>query len=111
MKINKISMTESRICVLTMIGGIDVIGELIGPEPESLSAELRHPTVLRIDPQGQMTMNPVLKSTNILAGESVQLNMAAVMWISEPSPMLLGAYKQQLSPIILPKTAEARLNQ
>jgi hypothetical protein len=88
-----------RICVLAMIDGMNVMGELIMPD-ERPSAELRQPCILQLM-NGQLGFHQILRN-GLLSGDSVDVNMRAVKWISSPSPTLLGAYRAAVSGIVMP---------
>jgi hypothetical protein len=92
-------MNTKRICVLTMIGGVDVIGELT--EPPYGQSRLAHPCLMQRN-GSTVGITPILGATNILSGESVDINMATVMWIAEPSAVLLAAWESNRSGIIRP---------
>jgi hypothetical protein len=91
--------STKRVCVLTMIGGVDVIGELA--KPPYGQATLTHPCLMQRN-GATVGITPILGATNILSGDSVDINMATVMWVSEPSSVLLAAWESNRSGIIRP---------
>jgi hypothetical protein len=93
-------------CGVTMVGGIDIVGELEDPNDANF-AELQHPYLLQfeIDKRTGLRTNtvnvsPMLKGSKILAGISIMVNMKNVLWLFEPSMMVSAEYQRQRTGII-----------
>lgn len=92
-------MAESyRLCIVTMIGAIDLVGELrdFGEDFRKLS----HPYLLRMQSQTQCQLVPMLKGSNIYSGISIMLRVSSILWIAEPSQLVVEAYSAARSGIV-----------
>lgn len=99
-----------RFCIVTMIGGVDIIGDLIGElSGDSDWIEIEHPCGFQIRPPN-ITVNNMMRNSPILAGNSIMLNKRTIMWISEPNSKLLSVYQSERSGILIAHPKAGGLN-
>jgi hypothetical protein len=92
--------------VVTMIGAIDLIGELNAMSDGSdFFVELKHPHFLRMTSPTQCTLAPMLKGSQILSGTSIMVNLRNTLWICEPSKRVLDEYTCARSGILKATTS------
>ena len=85
-----------RLCVVTMVGGTDLIGELVFCQG---GAMLERPFLLQR--QGQNLGLFDMMKNGVFSGQSIELNMISCLWVAEPSEAIAKAYKAQRSGILL----------
>jgi hypothetical protein len=93
-------MTKIKTYVVTMVGGIDLVGELSEPTGRTDFCQLEHPYFLRMQTPTQCNLVPMLKNSNILAGTSIMVNLKNVLWICDPSQRVAEEYSTARSGII-----------
>jgi hypothetical protein len=98
---------KKRLCVLTMIGGIDVIGELDTGTP---ATRFYRPCLVKLQPPSNLQLVDLLRGP-FMAGEFLEVNMAAVLWISEPSRQISSAYQSMRAGLLLPGAQPEGMNQ
>lgn len=81
-----------KIVVLSMVNGMDVVGELKGDPQDSGLVPLYHPCLIQIRPPA-CSLTPILRGSPLLDGAFSLVNMRAVMWINEPSDKIRQAYQ------------------
>jgi hypothetical protein len=96
---------SKRLVVLSMIGGVDLIGELL----EIPVARLERPCVIQrqANKPANITLFDILKG-GIVAGDSIEVNLQAVLWLAEPSLQVANAYRSLRSMIIIPGAGEPK---
>lgn len=81
-----------RLCVIAMIGGIDLIGEL-DVDMGGDVARLYRPSRVRMPNPNQVQLIDMLRNSPCLTGIFIELNMLSVLWIAEPNHTLSSAYQ------------------
>lgn len=89
-----------QICVITMIGPFDIIGELKS-EVGSDEAKLFHPCMLHPQQDGKVALRDMTRGNAIVTGDHILLNMRCVLWVSEPSSALHSAYQAQRAGLVV----------
>lgn len=93
---------SKRLCVITMIGPIDILGDLVGELTDASDwVEVEHPCTLQMQPPNNLVINNMLRNSPVITGKSIMLNKRAIMWISEPKQQLLSPYQAQRSGILI----------
>lgn len=103
-------MKTKRLCVVTMIGGFDLIGDLVTNEGDDQTMlKLERPYTVRVEPmQGQpvkVILRDMVQGITVIQGDSIVLNMRSVLWIAEPTKDLSSAYQAQRSGLLMPEQA------
>ena len=92
---------QKRLCIVTMVGGVDLIGELIVSRSVEDTSRLERPFMLqRQQPSGNLVLIDMMK-TGVFSGDSIELNMISVLWIAAPSDAIAKAYKATRSGLLL----------
>src|SRR4029077_1744660 len=102
------TMTK-KICIITMIGGTDIIGELEAGDGDT--AALWRPCLLRFNPPNNMQLVELLRGSPFFTGEYLELNMRAVQWVGQPAKEVAAAYRNIKSGLVLPLAQPAARNQ
>jgi hypothetical protein len=100
-----------KVFIVTMVGGIDVIGEMADPLVSSGWAKLSHPYLLQMQSPNNLCLRPMLRGSTILSGDHCLINMQNVMWINEPARELLKTYQMDRAGIVTPPMSAIALNQ
>ena len=93
-----------QLCIVTMIGPFDLIGDLVTEGLGGLGephATLEHPCMLHPMQDGKVNIRNMTRGSGIIQGDSIVLNMRSVLWISEPSSSLRSAYQAQRAGIVV----------
>jgi hypothetical protein len=108
---------SKKICIVTMVNGNDIIGELdtIGKDCVSDFAALWRPCIVRFTPPtpqspASIQLHELLRGSPFLAGEYVELNLRAVQWIGKAPKELAAAYLRVRSGLIVPPPADVAVN-
>lgn len=99
-----------RLCILTMINGTDVMGDLIGDPYTQKWATIEHPCLLQLRPPNNVVLNDLLKNSPALSGTSIMINMNNVQWIVEPSSQLLSHYQATRAGLIIDGSTAPHMN-
>jgi hypothetical protein len=89
-----------RLCIVTMIGGHDLIGDLIFSSNVVDTSRLERPAMLQRRPDGSLNLFDMMKN-GIFSGNSIELNMISVLWIADPSEAIAKAYRAMRSGLVL----------
>jgi hypothetical protein len=89
-----------KLRVVTMIGGLDLIGELL-PDGSGNLAMLEHPCLIQRQSATNLTLLDLLK-TGVLDGTYIELNLGAVLWTGAPTKQLKDAYQSHRVGLLLP---------
>jgi hypothetical protein len=98
-------MKGTKVCIVTMIGPLDIIGGLatdVEPNVETIFATLRHPCTLQVRPPN-IVLQDMTRGSAVIGGDSILINMRAVLYISEPATALLSAYQGHCAGILVPQ--------
>jgi hypothetical protein len=97
-------MKIRRLCIVTMIGGVDLVGDLVTAESDEQTAnfmKLEHPCSLQR--QGsQVILGSMTRQSPVISGNSIVINMRSVLWISEPNQAVSSAWQAQRAGLIVP---------
>ena len=93
----EIMMTTKRLCVVTMVGGFDLIGDLC----EDTGLIERPFTIHR---QGSNLALSDMMKNGVFSGDYIRLNMDNVIWTGTPSEAIAKAYKATRSGLVLQGT-------
>ena len=93
-----------KLCLITLIGGTDIIGELEHMGTDEWTT-LWRPCVVQFTAPNNVQIRELLRNTPFLTGEYVELNMRAVQWIGQPEKALAAAYHRIKSGVIIPSEA------
>lgn len=100
-----------RLCIVTMINGLDLIGDLVGElTGDGDWIEIEHPCTLQIQPPNNLIINNLLRNSPILTGNSLMLNKRAIMWIAEPKSAILSPYQAQRAGLVIAQPKAAMVN-
>lgn len=102
-------MTSKRLCLITLIGGTDIIGDLEYPI-DSDTATLWRPCRVQFHPPNNIELLELLRNSPFMTGEHLELHLRAVQWIGQPAKELAAAYMRIKTGVIIPAEA-ARANQ
>jgi hypothetical protein len=94
--------------VVTMIGGLDLIGEML-PDNDGNTAKLHHPCLIQRQSPTNCVLTDLL-NTGVLAGSSIEINLGAVLWTGAPTKHLASAYQSQRAGLLMPGPAAMRVN-
>lgn len=103
-------METKRLCILSMSNGSEVMGDLVATD-EPDWARLERPCVLQMQAPNNLVLRDMLRGNQALSGDSVMVNLRAVMWIVEPSRELLSAYQAQRAGLLVANSAVVGVNQ
>jgi hypothetical protein len=94
-----------EIRVVTIVGGIDIVGEIVDNPPDTGWEIVRQPFLLLLQGQ-QMVLKPMLCEPNdnkcIIAGEYATINMRNVLWINPPTNTLKKTYDAARVGLVIP---------
>jgi hypothetical protein len=96
-------------CIVTMIGGIDVLGELPEQWPSSGFVAFKSPVRFGINREMQKFE---IVPMPVMNGDHIVINMAAVLWVIDPPKALVDAYRLRRAGLTLPdKPLALRVNE
>ena len=99
-----------KIVVITMVGGLDVIGELES-EPRDMDVlKLGFPCVIQMPKPNTVGIHPLLRGSPVYAGTYVMINMRNVMWINDPADALRKAYQASRAGLAVPEKFPVEVN-
>ena len=99
-----------KIVVITMISGLDVIGELEGEPRDTGFLKLRFPCVIQMPKPNTVGIHPLLRGSAVYAGSYAMVNMRAVMWVNDPADALRKAYQANRAGLAVPEKFPVELN-
>lgn len=99
-----------KIVVLTMMSGLDVIGELEGEPSDTGFQKLEFPCVIQMPKPNAVGIHPLLRGSAVYAGSYLIVNMRAVMWVNDPAASLRQAYQMSRARLVIPEKFPVELN-
>src|SRR5271156_1894923 len=109
MKVVPANSEQKLVCrVVTFIGGIDVIGEIIEAPTDAGWAHLWHPFLLATQQSGQLGLRSLLCEPKdikcVISGKYAKINMRNVIWINPPTNTLETIYQAARAGLVIPST-------
>ena len=98
-----------KIVVITMLSGLDVIGELEGEPRDTGFLKLRFPCVIQMSKPNTIGIHPLRRSA-VYAGSNTMVNMRTVMWVNDPADALRKAYQANRAGLAVPEKFPVELN-
>ena len=95
-------MKIKRLCVVTMIGPFDLIGDLGEIDEHTGLATLERPCMIHPQQGSNMILRDMTRGSTVIQGRVIEINMRSVLWISEPTQGLCSAYQAHRSGILAP---------
>jgi hypothetical protein len=102
-------MKPKRLCVVTMIGPVDLIGDLI-ESYQGRFAKLERPCMIQVRPPNNLVLVDMIKGNGVITGASLEINMRNVLWIGEPTQGIRSAYQANRAGLIAPGPVSNNIN-
>jgi len=100
-----------KLCLVTLINSVDVIGELQRETGDCDTATLWRPCLVKMTAPNKVELHELLRGSPFLTGEYLELNMRAVLWIGRPTKELETGYRNLKSGLVLPMAQPIGVNQ
>jgi len=106
-------MKPKQLVILTMVGGIDLIGETTWDTtdtPLGFFIKFEYPCFLQIAPPKTILFRNFLRDSPCLSGTSIMLNTRLIQWTNAPSREAESAYQAQRAGLLVANPGDIRLN-
>jgi hypothetical protein len=98
---------ETKLLVITMVGGLDLVGEIVADDSFSDILYINRPVAIHATPEqpGKLTFVDVMK-TGIFRGDTLVLKTSGILWSGPPAPQIEKAYAAIRAGIVLPSAQD-----
>jgi hypothetical protein len=93
---------KTKILVITMIGGLDLVGETVADNNLADILYINRPVAIHATPgqPGKLTFVDVMR-TGIFGGDTLVLKTSGILWSGPPAPQIEKAYAAIRAGIVL----------